>query len=74
MHEYCSSGSLDQIMVNNQFETQESIIKCFNDILQGLSHLISIGLMHRDIKPGNVVYDGYNYKIIDFETVKHIED
>lgn len=56
---------------NNEFDIQE-ILKCLLNIIDGLLELKSLYIMHRDIKPDNIVYDGNNYKIIDFETAKLI--
>ncbi|CAD8146182.1 unnamed protein product [Paramecium pentaurelia] len=55
------------------FDTQE-ILKCLLDIIGGLLELKNLNIFHRDIKPDNIVYDGENYKIIDFETAKKFQD
>lgn len=56
------------------FETTSEILKCLLDIIGGLLELKKLNIFHRDIKPDNIVYDGKDFKIIDFETAKKFQD
>ena len=47
--------------------TEETTIKILYRLLCSLKYLHQAGVMHRDIKPGNILLDsGLNVKICDF--------
>ncbi|CAD8140179.1 unnamed protein product [Paramecium octaurelia] len=71
VYEEVCKHDLRKMMKNdpNQFNIQE-ILKCLSDVIQGLLELKSLNIFHRDIKPDNIVHDGTNYKIIDFDRAK----
>lgn len=67
--ENCERGNLFQYMrldCGGRFTNKQSALYLY-DVIQGLSHLHSIGMLHRDIKPENLLLnaDG-RVKIADF--------
>eukprot|EP00076_Gallus_gallus_P049546 XP_428036.4 inhibitor of nuclear factor kappa-B kinase subunit epsilon isoform X2 [Gallus gallus] len=80
--EYCSSGSLLSILEDpaNAFGLAEPeflvVLQC---VVAGMNHLRENGVVHRDIKPGNIMRlvgeDGQSiYKLTDFGAARELED
>ncbi|XP_005739514.1 inhibitor of nuclear factor kappa-B kinase subunit epsilon [Pundamilia nyererei] len=80
--EYCSGGSLLSLLEEpeNAFGLAETefltVLQC---IVQGMNHLRENGVVHRDIKPGNIMRqvgeDGRSvYKLTDFGAARELED
>jgi serine/threonine protein kinase len=73
--EYCPNGSLKDYVENHIEKNRDSkapieqsfVIKVFRDILNALIYLKSKKILHRDIKPDNILFDqNFNVKITDF--------
>ncbi|XP_074706292.1 inhibitor of nuclear factor kappa-B kinase subunit epsilon isoform X2 [Strix aluco] len=80
--EYCSSGSLLNVLEDpaNTFGLSESefliVLQC---VVAGMNHLRENGVVHRDIKPGNIMRlmgeDGQSiYKLTDFGAARELDD
>ncbi|NXG69746.1 IKKE kinase, partial [Baryphthengus martii] len=80
--EYCSSGSLLNVLEDpaNAFGLTESefliVLQC---VVAGMNHLRENGVVHRDIKPGNIMRlmgeDGQSiYKLTDFGAARELDD
>ncbi|NXA69879.1 IKKE kinase, partial [Mohoua ochrocephala] len=80
--EYCSNGSLLNVLEDpaNAFGLAESefliVLQC---VVAGMNHLRENGVVHRDIKPGNIMRlvgeDGQSiYKLTDFGAARELED
>ncbi|NXX81342.1 IKKE kinase, partial [Urocolius indicus] len=80
--EYCSSGSLLNMLEDpaNAFGLAESefliVLQC---VVSGMNHLRENGIVHRDIKPGNIMRlmgeDGQSiYKLTDFGAARELDD
>jgi len=67
----CGGGDLDDLI-----KSQPSVHECV-DIVLGIGHGVSAiharGMVHRDLKPGNVVMDGAIPRIADFGTVRILD-
>jgi TPR repeat protein len=75
--EYMPNGSLEEVLAlvnKNQapkFWTHENITKIIIGVLVGLKFMHSKNIIHRDIKPGNLLLDkDYRVRIGDFGTAR----
>ncbi|XP_078423926.1 serine/threonine-protein kinase TBK1 [Cetorhinus maximus] len=80
--EFCSCGSLYTVLeeAGNAFGLPESeFLIVLRDVVAGMNHLRENGIVHRDIKPGNIMRvigeDGQSvYKLTDFGAARELED
>jgi serine/threonine protein kinase len=67
--EYLSGGSLRAFLHKQEHKplSLEKIISVGLDIANGMGYLHSEGVVHRDVKPENIIFDaGFCAKIVDF--------
>ncbi|WAR26459.1 TBK1-like protein [Mya arenaria] len=80
--EYCQAGSVYSLLEQptNSFGFQEKEFLTFlRDITEGVSYLNSLKIIHRDIKPGNILKkiegDGSStYVLTDFGAARELQD
>ncbi|KAF9105389.1 Suppressor of Sensor Kinase (SLN1) [Mortierella sp. GBA35] len=69
--EYCQGGSLADLLEHGRIE-DEKVIKFYTlQMLKGLAYLHGENVVHRDVKPDNVLLDHLgNIKFVDFGAAK----
>ncbi|KAL0210535.1 hypothetical protein RCL1_004971 [Eukaryota sp. TZLM3-RCL] len=76
--EYCEGGSLHDLLESNTEISDEDILFIFVQLAHGLNHLHGKSIIHRDIKPGNIVLTSrtppYRVKYCDFGVSKQVEN
>ncbi|XP_029428291.1 inhibitor of nuclear factor kappa-B kinase subunit epsilon isoform X1 [Rhinatrema bivittatum] len=80
--EYCSSGSLLTVLEEpeNAFGLSEpEFLIVLQSVVAGMNHLRENGVVHRDIKPGNIMRlmgeEGQSiYKLTDFGAARELDD
>ncbi len=70
--EYLEGATLDQIISENpRGVVWERACKIITAIMRGLNFAFSYGIIHRDVKPGNIfITNSGDVKIIDFDVAK----
>mgnify|MGYP001301666269 FL=1 len=68
--EYCESGDLSQYIKNKIYTYDD---KYFYEIFNGLEYLFNNNILHRDIKPQNILITDNTIKISDFGFAKTFE-
>jgi serine/threonine protein kinase len=65
--EYLSGGSLEDRLAAGPALSEAEVIRIASDMAEGLAHAHKQGVVHRDLKPGNVLFDSEGRaKIADF--------
>ncbi|PTB61473.1 kinase-like protein, partial [Trichoderma citrinoviride] len=71
--EFCSGGSLANLLEHGRIEEEEVIMVYALQLLEGLAYLHESGIAHRDIKPENILLDHNGIiKYVDFGAAKLI--
>lgn len=71
--ELCDT-SLEDMVKDKTKLSEETILKFYEQSLDALGYLHSKNIVHRDIKPGNIIIKGEDVKICDFGSAKIIND
>ncbi|XP_042336911.1 serine/threonine-protein kinase TBK1-like, partial [Plectropomus leopardus] len=80
--EYCPCGSLYTVLEESSNAyglPEDEFLIVLHDVVAGMNHLREYGIVHRDIKPGNIMRvigeDGRSvYKLTDFGAARELED
>ena len=51
---------------------EEDALKIIKNIISGLKDLIKIGIIHRDVKPANILINDQMFKITDFGFAREV--
>ncbi len=72
--QYIAGGSLTELLKANGKLPSQSAIQLISQVVAGLAHAHEQGLVHRDIKPGNILIDHLSGKALlaDFGLVKSL--
>lgn len=71
--EYCSGGTLTDFIKSNKSISEDEIIDFLQQFCMGYRVLFEMGIIHRDIKPDNILIHNDIYKIADFGLAKVVE-
>jgi serine/threonine protein kinase len=74
IEEYLSGGTLTERLQTFSFLSRAELLNLGNVLISALSKIASEGLVHRDIKPDNIMFraDGITPVIVDFGIVRDL--
>jgi serine/threonine protein kinase len=73
--EYCNGGSLDQYLLKKKGKLSEKeALLIFEEFCAAFKNMQANKIIHRDIKPQNVLIHNSKIKIADFGFSKMVED
>lgn len=70
--EYCSQGTLSDLIKSKKL-TEDELMGFARGILEGIEYIHSQGVIHRDLKPQNLLLKSSTVKITDFGLSKAID-
>lgn len=71
--EYCQGGSLARLLEYGRIEDEKVVQVYTMQMLEGLAYLHHMGIVHRDVKPENILLDHLGViKFVDFGAAKVI--
>jgi serine/threonine protein kinase len=71
VEEYLAGGSLADLIDRGERISEEQALAWCRDVLRGVDHAHQNGVVHRDLKPGNLMLDGRGtIKVTDFGIAK----
>ncbi|CAD8124863.1 unnamed protein product [Paramecium sonneborni] len=67
-------GDLRKLLEKQQTLTEEETIRLMLDLLKGFLELIQNGIIHRDVKPANILISNGKYKLADFGFARLVDN
>jgi serine/threonine-protein kinase len=71
---YVEGESLSDRLAREEQLPLEDALRITRDVASALSHAHSLGIVHRDIKPGNILLSGDHTVVADFGIAKAVTD
>ncbi len=69
---YINGHSLREVLQRGEKQSIKDVVRIMRDVAEALDHAHGLGVIHRDIKPGNVLLMGSHALVTDFGVAKAI--
>lgn len=70
IEEYINGENISDRLANGKQFSKSEVMSILWQLVDGLIVLHKLGIIHRDIKPGNLIWQSGNIYLIDFETAR----
>lgn len=74
VYEFCNGGTLEQEIKQSGHFSENKSLAYFGDLLKAFKMLIKRNIMHRDVKPSNILLNNGILKLADFGFCKPLKD
>jgi serine/threonine protein kinase len=64
--EYCPQGTLESFIKKHDKLSESAVVAIMEQIIEGYKYLMERKILHRDLKPPNILKSGSIWKICDF--------
>lgn len=72
IYEFCEGGNLDQEMRKSRFFPEKRALLYFKQLMNAFKTLSTYNILHRDIKPDNILIKSGHLKLADFGFCKRM--
>ena len=66
IYEYCSGGTLEDVIKKYTFLSESMALQYFKQIINAFKTLVKENILHRDLKPTNILLHDDIIKVADF--------
>jgi serine/threonine protein kinase len=70
---YAPGGSLDRLLVERVYLPLEEVLAIARQVAAALDYAHARKVLHRDVKPGNILFDGDRALVCDFGIARAVE-
>ena len=74
VYEYCNGGTLEDKMRQKKYFSEDEALPILRQIINAFRSLYSDNIIHRDVKPSNILFHNDVIKIADFGFCKQLNE
>lgn len=74
MYEYCNGDTLEKFLLSQRYFPESRALKIFKQLIDAFRTLIKHNILHRDLKPTNILLHNGVIKLADFGFCKSLKN